>query len=59
MIKPAEARAMAPVVRFAKLDNCGRDDEERAVFAGTDTIPVEARRLERKTCWRSALRVEK
>lgn len=61
MIKPAEARAMAPVVRFARLESCGSEEEEDdgvVVWEMAITL-VGVRRLDRKTCWRRALRVEK
>ena len=65
MAKPALARAMAPVVRLARLLSWGSEEDEyvRAVEVEggsvAETMPVAARRLERATCWRSALREEK
>ena len=65
MTKPADARATAPVVKFAMLLSRGRfeeedDDEYVAVpLAAASASPVEGRRLEVATCWRRALRVEK
>lgn len=73
MIRPAEARAMAPVVRLARLlsrgraleaDSCVERVDECVAFGGlvegerTGT-GMEARRFERATFWRRALRVEK
>lgn len=49
--KPAEARAIAPVVRLAKLESRGREEEEYVVLCEeVDKIPAEVRRLERATC---------
>lgn len=52
---------MAPVVRFARFDSCGSEDDEvdRAAFGDMETTPVDERRLDRKTCWRRAFSVEK
>ena len=66
MMRPADARAMAPVVRFARFESCGSEDDDdagRAQAVGfvvcDETAPVERSRLDWKTCWRRALRVEK
>ena len=61
MIKPADARAIAPVVRFARFDSCGSEDDEgdRAVFGNVETMPADARKLGWETCWRRAFNVEK
>jgi len=58
--KPAEARAMAPVVRLARFESWGKEDDEYfALGKVVDTIPVELRRFERATRCRRALSVEK
>lgn len=74
MMKPAEARAMAPVVRFARLESWGKDDEDEEdvvvvmvvvldwrtpLLGEEDTTPVEASRLERATCCLRAFKLEK
>lgn len=69
MRKPAEARAMAPVVKSAMLLNLGRALElegccrdivdEGGVVEGERRGMVGLRRFERATCCRRALRVEK
>ena len=57
---PAEALAIAPVVRLAMLDNLGKLEEEYwALSTDACSMPVEVRRLDFATCWRSALREEK
>ena len=58
MTKPMEARATAPVPRFARLDSTGREDEWWVVPAG-ETKPVDVRIVDRETYCRSALRLEK
>lgn len=66
MMNPADARAVAPVLRLAMLESRGNDEEEEEEEEewfgppfGTVTNPVEARMLERATCCLSAFRVEK
>ncbi len=60
MINPADALAMAPVVRFAMLLNLGKEEEEYSGFPIVAlTRPVDARRLDLAICCRSALRLEK
>lgn len=60
MIRPADARAAAPVARFATFDSWGREDDEllKSPWEATRR-PVEVSILDFATCWRSALRVEK
>jgi len=60
MINPADALAIAPVVRFAILLNLGSEDEEKSegpFVASTNS--EEVRRLDLATCCRSVLRLEK
>ena len=60
MISPAETRAKAPVVRLARFDSLGREDEEYLAFdEEVATKPLILRMLERVTCWRRALSEEK
>ena len=60
IINPAEALAIAPVVRLAILDNLGKlEDEYCALPTEACTTHVEVRRFDLATCWRSALREEK
>ena len=60
MTNPAEALAIAPVVKLAMFDNLGKLEEEYwALSTDACTIPVDVRRLDCATCWRSALREEK
>ena len=60
MINPAETRAKAPVVRLARFESLGREDEEYLSFDPEETTrPVDARILELATCWRRALSAEK
>lgn len=52
---PAEALAMAPVVRFARFESLGREEE----WVGTAVLsaaPMVSRRFERATFCRKALR---
>lgn len=52
-MKPAEALAMAPVVRLARLDSFGSDEE----WLGSPFLsaaPSDLRRLECATFWRKA-----
>ena len=59
-MNPAEALAIAPVVMFATLDNLGNlEDEYCALLVDACTTPVEVRRLDLATCWRSAFKEEK
>ena len=59
MMKPAQTRAMAPVVRFAMLESLGSEDEYLASLCEAATSPLDVRMLERATCCRRAFRVEK
>ncbi len=60
MRNPADALAIAPVVRFAILLSLGSEDEEYwAVPFPASTNPVDVSRFDLATCWRSALRLEK
>jgi len=60
IMNPADALAIAPVVRFAILLNLGSEEEEYLVFFfPASTKPVEYRTLDLATCCRSALRLEK
>ncbi len=63
MTSPTDARAAAPVARFARFESRGNEDEEgdfrRLSEEGTYRSPCEARILEPATRCRSALRVEK
>ena len=71
MIRPADARAIAPVVRFAVLLKRGNDedeDEEECIallldFGSASTNPMlldDVRKLDLlATCCRSAFRLEK
>ena len=57
-INPAEALAIAPVVRFARLDNLGRAEE----YVGTppfSNTPIERNRFERATFCRKAFKLVK
>lgn len=60
MTKPADARAIAPVVKLAILLSLGRLEDEYSAFPLVASIsPVDVRRLDLATCWRKALRLEK
>lgn len=60
MTKPTDARAIAPVVRLARLDSRGRlEDEDCALTFAASTMPADVRRLDLAMFWRKALRVEK
>ena len=60
MMKPTDARATAPVVRFARLESRGSDEEEWfEELGGTSRSLVRVRISDRATFWRRALRVEK
>ncbi len=60
MTKPTDARAIAPVVRLARLDSRGRlEDEYCALTLAASTMPADVRRLDLAMFWRKALRVEK
>ena len=51
IINPAEALAIAPVVKFAALDNLGKlDDEYSTLPTDACTIPVDVRRFAFATC---------
>lgn len=45
MMKPTEARAMAPHVRFARGESCGSEEEEKAL--GVDVREERATRVRR------------
>jgi hypothetical protein len=51
-MNPATALATAPVVRFARFDSFGR--EEEVGILPFSTTPIERRRFERATFWRRA-----
>jgi hypothetical protein len=56
MAKPADARAMAPVVRFAIGERRGRDEDESKESGRR----LDAKsRFEDATCWRRAFRLLK
>ena len=57
-MNPAEALAIAPVVRFARFDNLGRADEYVGAPPFSNT-PIERSRFERATFCRSAFRLVK
>ena len=47
MMNPTDARAIAPVVRLARLDSRGRlDDEYCALTLAASTMPADVRRLD-------------
>lgn len=53
-INPAVVLAMAPVVRFARLESFGREDEYDGAWIFS--MAMGRRRLERATCWRNAFK---
>lgn len=57
--KPADVRAIAPVVRFAKFESFGSADEVDGCTFVPSTTPMFRSRVERATCCRSALRLVK
>jgi len=57
-MKPAEALATAPVVKFARFESFGKD-EEYVGSAPFSTTPMVLSRFDRATCWRRALRLVK
>jgi hypothetical protein len=57
--KPADVRAIAPVVRFAKFDSFGSADEVEGCTFEPSTTPMFRSRVERATCCRRALRLVK
>jgi len=57
-MKPAEARATAPVVRFARFESLG-SEEEWLGFPCLSTAPMEASRFERATFCRRAFNAVK
>ena len=60
MINPAEALAIAPVVRFAILLRRGNEDEEDGtVLLAASTRPDEVRMLDPATWCRRAFKPEK
>ena len=56
-MNPAEALAIAPVVKFARFDSFGREDDVGSF--PFSTTPIVCRRFDRATCWRKALRLVK
>lgn len=60
MMSPADARATAPVLRFARFESRGNvEDEFLEPPRELATKPVEARRFDRATCCLRAFSVEK
>jgi hypothetical protein len=58
--KPAAALAMAPVVRFARFDSCGsEDDDGLGGMAVPGVTLAEGENRDAATCWRRAFRVVK
>jgi hypothetical protein len=57
-MNPAEALATAPVVKFARFESFGNDEE----YVGNvpfSTTPIVRSRFDCATCWRKAFRLVK